>query len=119
MSKPPKGYITGDRLRDLIADREDFQARTVFGEWVDGVVPIGDEGLVEDDLSTFLDDAPFIRYVVYSYATPIHWVGTCAGEDDWYTIKRPPSKTTTGHRNKCPGYKPWPREGGKGRDPNV
>lgn len=115
MSKPPKGYITGDRLRDLIADREDFTTRSVSGEWVDGIVPIGDEGLVGEDLERFLAAAPFIQYIVYSYATPIHWVA----EGYAYTIARPPSKTTTGHRNKCPGYEPWPREGAKGVRPNV
>lgn len=104
------GYGSGKtkmhEVRQLILDRESFEARSMVGEWVDGVIPTGSEELVGDDADRFQEDAPTINYIVFSYEIPIHWV-TLDGRS--YTIKYPPSKTTTGHRNRCPGYKPYPR----------
>lgn len=92
-------------LRALIADREAFTnpRKTLEGMYVDGMTDEDAVGLTGDDLERFLDDAPFIDYVVVSYGTPIFWEAT---HIDGYTIANPPSKTTAGHRNLCPGYEP-------------
>lgn len=101
--------------RWMIRERESFKNAqgSLEGLYVDGMTEEDAHGLVGDDLDRFLDDAPLIAYVVLSYSTPIHWM-TIDGDD--YTIERPPSKTTAGHRNLCPGYAPT-REPGWTRAP--
>lgn len=96
--------------RALIADQENFTniGKTLEGVHVDGLQDEDGFGLSGKDMSRFTRDAPLITYVVFSYDVPIHWA-TDGGAT--YTIERPPSKTTTGHRNLCPGYTPT-REGG-------
>lgn len=90
-------------IRRLIASEEDFVAKggRLVGDYVDGLLPTF-EGLKDEDAERYLQDAPLIRYAVWSYGWPIHWV---TDEGDGYTITHPPSKTTAGHRNLCPGYK--------------
>ena len=92
------------RWRALIASKEAFVNGTgsLEGEYVDGVNPEDVLGLVGDDLDRLAKDGPLITYVVWSYNTPIHWVTI---DGDSYTVARPPSKTSTGHRNLCPGYR--------------
>ena len=94
-----------ERWRELIADHEAFvnPRRTLEGYYVDGMTEEDAVGLTTPDLERFLDDAPFIVYVVMSYGTPIYWL-TMA--QSGYAIVSPPSKTTAGHRNLCPGYTP-------------
>ena len=91
------------KVRALIADEEAFRAKAdhLVGYYVDGMLEDDAYGLSGDDLERFLRDAPFIVYVVMSYDTPIYWTTEVDGS---YTIANPPSKTTAGHRNLCPGY---------------
>lgn len=102
--------------RWMIRERESFKNAqgSLEGLYVDGMTEEDAYGLVGDDLDRFLDDAPLIAYVVLSYSTPIHWM-TIDGDD--YTIERPPSKTTAGHRNLCPGYAPTREPEGWTRTP--
>lgn len=108
--RPGEAWRENNRLaRQSIADREVFHKggrKVLAGEWVDGLLPDDGVGLVDDDLDRLLADAPFVVYVVWSYSTPIHWVTREGGREAWYTIAEPPSKTSAGHRNLCPGYAP-------------
>lgn len=97
-------------IRQLIANEEDFVAKggNLVGDYVDGLLPTF-EGLTGEDAERYLQDAPLIRYAVWSYGTLIHWVTI---DGDKYTITDPISKTTAGHRNLCPGYKQTREKGG-------
>lgn len=65
-------------------------------------VPVGDIDrrtvgqLSGGPLERFKRDAPFIRYVVYSYDTPIAW---CTGRG-WYVVEWNFSVTTSRHQSK-------------------
>ena len=103
--------VNNERWRELIADHEAFvnPRRTLEGYYVDGMTEDDAPAtLTGADLERFLEDAPFIVYVVMSYGTPIYWLtmAQSAGNETGYAIVSPPSKTTAGHRNLCPGYTP-------------
>ena len=84
------------KTAEAIRDREDFRTSgALYGEEV-GSMGLYDRGLLSGpDYERFREDAPHIRYVVWSYSTPIAWWVETRG---WYIVEQKFSATTTKHQ---------------------
>jgi hypothetical protein len=94
------------KVAELIRDRQPFQTYGALrAEAVDGL-SVWDSGqLSGEDEEQFREDATYVRYVVYSYYTPIAWwAGTRADFENmkpgWYIVKQRFSRTTSAHQGK-------------------
>lgn len=100
-------------VAELIRDRQTFQTYGALrAEEI--ITPhrlsIWDSGqLSGEDLEKFRDECQIIRYVVWSYSTPIAWWAGYLGEGTdydrtaghgWYAVKAKFSRTTSVHQGK-------------------
>lgn len=99
LSKPVRANHT--TAPALIRDRKDFRNSTgnLRGETRDGMQWAPSGWLSGKDKAVFEEDKPFIRYVVYSFDTPIAWwTGTVRG---WYVVEQRFSPiTSTKHQSR-------------------
>lgn len=95
-----RGIATAQAIRD----REEFRTSgSLRAEVVNGLSRWDSGILSGDDLEKFNEDCADIRYVVYSYSTPIAWwAGTWRGfenmEPGWYVVSQKFSRTTSKHQ---------------------
>lgn len=81
---------------EAIRDRQDFTTSGALrGENVNGLSNWDSGYLRGDDRDVFNQDAPYIKYVVWSYGTPIAWWSLDQG---WYVVKAKFSPTTSKHQ---------------------
>lgn len=90
----------GPAIAQAIVDREPFKTRgSLSGDAVTGLTAWNSGRLSGLDLMRFQEVSPRIRYVVYSYATPIAWfVQTGLGTGYWYKVRQKFSPTTGKHQ---------------------
>lgn len=88
----------GQEVAVAIAAAETFQTHGALrGERVAGLTAWDSGRLSGNDLDRFREDAQFITYVVYSYATPIAWTTTRRG---WHRVAQKFSRTTSQHQGR-------------------
>lgn len=115
---PKKISSRGREVAELIRDREPFQTYGALRAEVIETphrLSVWDSGqLSGEDLEKFRDECQVIRYVVWSYSTPIAWWAGYPHADDgpdasgrgWYVVKAKFSRTTSAHQGKLYLIKP-------------
>ena len=87
--------ISTSKASDAIVSFTDFYG-SLRGKNVDGL-PEADYGwLLGKDKEQFIADSSRIRYIVYSYFTPIAWYA----RGKWYKVKQKFSVTTSKHQGQ-------------------
>lgn len=88
-------YANYRAIPALVRDRKDFEGNTMRGTCRSSEYQSGE--LTGLDRDRFITDMPFIRYVVFSYSTPIAWWSEKSG---WYKVAQKFSRTTSKHQGK-------------------
>jgi hypothetical protein len=88
-----RGRTTAEHIRDC---KPFTTSGALSAQITDGLSNWDSGRLYGEDLDQFRADCTYIRYVVYSYSTPIAWwTGTVRG---WYVVKGRWSTTTSKHQ---------------------
>ena len=86
------------RVAEAIRDREDFDTHGALkGRNVRSCTAWDAGRLTGPDYEAFTVDASAIRYVVWSYATPIAW---CTLSGRWHKVEQKFSMTTSHHQGR-------------------
>jgi hypothetical protein len=88
-------YANYRAIPALVRDRKPFEGNTMSGTDQSSRYQSG--RLNETERDRLIHDMPFIRYMVFSYSTPIAWWSTKTG---WYKVGQRFSVTTSKHQSK-------------------
>lgn len=100
MNKHEKISSSGLKVAEYIRDRKPFDTHGALAArtYENGVSRNAYGDLWGDECDQFEADAPHIKYVVWSYATPIAWwTSTVRG---WHVVEQKFSSTTTKHQGR-------------------
>lgn len=89
-----RGYV----VAETIAKRETFKTSGALQGRVENGMGTYEYGqLAGEDCAAFMAEAHLIKYVVFSYATPIAWYTV---ENGWYKVRQKFSATTSRHQGR-------------------
>lgn len=92
-----RGYQVAQAIRDRLPFTTHGALKaTTHPEGGLGLYSSG-QRLCNDDLHAWKRDAHDVRYVVWSYATPIAWY---TAERGWHVVKQKFSRTTSQHQSR-------------------
>lgn len=96
MSNLPRLTTRGVVTAEAIRDRKPFNTSGALSARVVTGLSSWDSGILSgSDLDVFHEDKSRIRYVVYSYSTPIAWY---MGAEGWHKVAQKFSPTTSKHQ---------------------